>query len=347
MEYPDSVFEEDGLMVRTAEDLFHESDEHELDGLEEAIEEAVKGVDLAEEEKLKETVQRKRIAAIVPLDRIIPNPNQPRKVFDLEELKEMAKTIKAKGDVVNPVLLTNKGKIYMLVSGERRWRAAKMAGISKISAVIEFDMSPVRIIEDGLIANLHQKPMSIIEEAYAYRELMEKMGLNQSELARRIGKKQGQISNALKVFSLHEDIQTDLLFGKRKPGTCLMFASFPVDKQLPLLEAFEKELNRLGIKKLHPNKATRIVRKLAEKMGINPLKPKKSRPVCSHAELVISALSRVAIKAQKEISEFRRIEKSALEDVDQNSVVLLISLLEEMGEMIEDAVPEIKEKIGI
>lgn len=146
----------------------------------------------------------------VSIDMICTNPDQPRKSFGEEELLELRDSIKEYG-VIQPIILKrNADNTYILIAGERRLRAAAMAGLTKIPAIIrEADSKDAAII--ALIENVQRENLGYMEEAQAYDRLMKEFGLTQGELAERVGKKQSTISNKIRLLSLPEDIQKALI----------------------------------------------------------------------------------------------------------------------------------------
>ncbi len=146
----------------------------------------------------------------IELERIIPNRYQPRQAFDEEGLKELAASIKAKG-VVEPVLVRRlEGDQYELIAGERRWRAAGLAGQTRIPAIIrQADGSDP--LELALIENLLRKDLNPMEEARAYQKLIHEFHLTQDEIARGVGKDRSSVANCLRLLNLPEPIQADLL----------------------------------------------------------------------------------------------------------------------------------------
>jgi ParB family chromosome partitioning protein len=146
----------------------------------------------------------------IELERIIPNRYQPRQAFDEEGLQELAASIKAKG-VVEPVLVRRlEGGQYELIAGERRWRAAGLAGQTRIPAIIrQADGSDP--LELALIENLLRKDLNPMEEARAYQRLIQEFHLNQDEIARGVGKDRSSVANCLRLLNLPEPIQVDLL----------------------------------------------------------------------------------------------------------------------------------------
>jgi ParB family chromosome partitioning protein len=142
---------------------------------------------------------------LVPLDRINPNPLQPRKKFNDADLEELAASILEHG-VVQPVVVRPVGGGYELVVGERRWRACNKAGLSAIPAIIK-DASDPESLEVALIENLHRQDLNGIEEATAYQQLTEEFDLTQEELAQKVGKSRSAIANSLRLLQLPVEIQ--------------------------------------------------------------------------------------------------------------------------------------------
>ena len=171
----------------------------------------------------------------LPVEAISPNPQQPRKDFNIKTLGELSESVKRSG-VLQPVIVRKVGLGYELVIGERRWRAAKMAGLEKIPAVVR-DVSDKESIELALVENLLREDLNPIEEADAYRKLLADFGWTQEELAQHVGKDRSSIANYLRLLRLPEVIQTDLRSGRLTMGhaRALLALSSPQD-QLKLRE---------------------------------------------------------------------------------------------------------------
>ena len=146
------------------------------------------------------------------IDSIDPSPMQPRMRFDEEALTQLAESIKSHG-IVQPILVRPRGMRYELVAGERRWRAAKLAGLTKIPAVVR-DIQDGDLLEIALVENLQREDLNPIEEAQAYKKLIETVGLTQESLATRVGRDRSYITNYLRLLKLPDDIQ-DLVKEKR------------------------------------------------------------------------------------------------------------------------------------
>lgn len=140
----------------------------------------------------------------IEISLIRPNPDQPRKNFDREKLEELAGSIREHG-VVQPVVVRRQGEHYELVAGERRWRAASLAGLKTVPAVVK-DLTEAQTMEIALIENLQREDLNPVEEAEAYRRLIQEFGLTQEDLARRLGKSRPQISNTLRLLGLSRPV---------------------------------------------------------------------------------------------------------------------------------------------
>lgn len=142
----------------------------------------------------------------IDVDLIEPNPDQPRKRINQKELLELAETIKNVG-VIEPIVVRKKDNRFLIVSGERRWRATMLAGFKKIPAVIK-DVDEIRSLEIAIIENIQREDLNPIEEARAYEKLIELTNMNIKQLAEKVGKDRSTISNLLRLLKLPEEIQT-------------------------------------------------------------------------------------------------------------------------------------------
>lgn len=152
----------------------------------------------------------------VAIELIDPSPLQPRSVFDNGKLDELAKSIRTNG-VVQPVLLRRKGSRFELIAGERRWRAAEVAGLIKIPAVIR-NVADDKVLEIALIENIQREDLNPIEEARAYKKLIETLGLTQEMVGERVGRDRSYVTNYLRLLKLPEDLQELLQSGRISTG---------------------------------------------------------------------------------------------------------------------------------
>jgi len=169
----------------------------------------------------------------VAIDQIEPNPNQPRKTFDSGSLEELTTSIRASG-VIQPVIVRQVGAGYQLIAGERRWRAARQAGLERIPAIVR-EATDGESLELALVENLLREDLNPIEEAEAYRHLLDQFGWTQEQLAQRIGRDRTSIANALRLLRLPEAIQADLRGGRLTMGHArALLALTTTEEQLKL-----------------------------------------------------------------------------------------------------------------
>ena len=145
----------------------------------------------------------------IPVTNIVPNPYQPRTIFDDGKIEELCETIKSHG-IIQPIVVRERNGSYEIIAGERRWRAVKKLGMERIPAIIK-DFDDEQTASIALIENLQREGLTAIEEAFAYQKLIELHGLTQESLASRIGKGQSTIANKLRLLHLPQPIQEALL----------------------------------------------------------------------------------------------------------------------------------------
>ncbi len=198
---------------------------------------------------------------MVRISRIVPREGQPRQNFDDEGLEELAASIRQHG-VIQPLIVRKKGDFYEIISGERRWRAARMAGLKEIPVLIR-DYGEQESAEISLIENLQREDLNPIEEAAAYRLLIDEFGLKQDEIADRVGKNRTTITNSLRLLKLAPEVQQMVadgtlsggharaLLGIRSASRQTALARNVVEKQLSVreTEAAVKRLARESEKK--------------------------------------------------------------------------------------------------
>ncbi len=153
---------------------------------------------------------------LCPIEQIRPNKNQPRKRFTAEALEELAASIKAQG-IIQPLVVTKRDGGYEIIAGERRWRAAQRAGLREVPVVIR-DVADEAVLELALIENIQREELNVIEEAEAYRTLVELFGIAQDEVARRVGKSRTTITNTLRLLRLPDDVRQDLIEQRMSMG---------------------------------------------------------------------------------------------------------------------------------
>jgi ParB family chromosome partitioning protein len=149
-------------------------------------------------------------------DELLPNGKQPRQRFDPDKLRELVESIKSKG-VIQPLIVRKHSKGYQIVAGERRFRAAKLAGVTAIPVVVK-ELSDAEILEVALVENLQREDLNPLEEAEAYRQLIEEHGLTQDDLATRVGRQRSTVTNTLRLLKLPEMVRRFLQNGELSMG---------------------------------------------------------------------------------------------------------------------------------
>ncbi|MCA9949665.1 MAG: ParB/RepB/Spo0J family partition protein, partial [Anaerolineales bacterium] len=147
----------------------------------------------------------------VPVTIIVPNPHQPRGRMDAEKLEELAASIKAHG-LIQPLIVTERPGGFTLIAGERRWRASQLAGLTEVPVVVK-ETTPQEMLELAIIENIQRADLNALEEALAYRQLMDEFGLTQEEVAAQVGKGRSTVANLVRILTLPEPVQLAVLDG--------------------------------------------------------------------------------------------------------------------------------------
>ena len=206
--------------------------------------------------------EEKPAETIVKLTKIEPNREQPRKIFDEEALKELAASIKQFG-LIQPILVQDKKDHYQIIAGERRWRAAKLAGLKEVPVIIR-EYTDREIAEIALIENVQREDLNPIEEAMGYKRLIEEFDLKQEEVAECVSKSRSAITNALRLLKLSDEIQQMLVEGKLTAG-----------QVRPLIAVDDKvKQNLLANRIVNENLSAREVEKLIKNLD----KPERVKP---------------------------------------------------------------------
>lgn len=220
------------------------------------------------EQKVYEDSTKEEIVEI-PLSELRPNPYQPRKVFKDEALKELSESIKVNG-VFQPIIAKKSIKGYEIIAGERRYRASKLAGLEKIPAIIR-DFSEQQMIEIAVLENLQRENLNAIEEALAYKRMIEKLQITQEELSKKVSKSRSHITNILGLLRLPVEVQkmiadNEITMGHARVlsklednNKIIEFANEIVKNKLPVREIEEKTQNNEIEKK---NKINRVPKEI-------------------------------------------------------------------------------------
>ena len=235
-------------------------------GLDSMIPKSVKAVqeDKIVEKELEKGGENAK-ETLVKITMVEPNRDQPRKNFDKEALEELAASIKEHG-LIQPILVQDRKSYYEIIAGERRWRAARMAGLTEVPVIIR-NYSEQEIVEISLIENIQRKDLNPIEEALAYKKLMTSFNLKQDEVAERVSKSRSSITNSMRLLKLSEAVQKMLVNGSISEGHARALLSIEDTK------AQDEIAKRIVNDKL----SVRDVEKLVKSYG----KPVKKKPESS------------------------------------------------------------------
>lgn len=168
--------------------------------------------------------------ASIPVGDIEPNPQQPRDVFEPEAFQELVHSVKEFG-VLQPIVVRPVGDSFQLIMGERRWRASKEAGLAEIPAIIR-ETTDENMLRDALLENLHRSDLNPLEEAAAYKQLLEDFGITQEQLAERLGRSRPQITNTLRLMKLPIAVQEKLVSGVLSSGHARALLSIENEAQV-------------------------------------------------------------------------------------------------------------------
>lgn len=233
----------------------------------ESKEETEKKAKAKAEAKAAEEADEKGRILMLKLDLVQPNKEQPRKTFDEEKINELAESIKNYG-VLQPLLVQKNGSFYEIIAGERRWRAAKAAGLKEIPAVLK-EYSKQEAMEISLIENVQRADLNPIEEALGYRQLIDEFGLTQEEIAVRVAKSRVAITNTMRLLKLDEQIQNMLVQGVITSGHARALLS--LEDTTMQLKAAKEVLD----KKLSVRETERLVKRMQKEASGEKKEEKK------------------------------------------------------------------------
>jgi ParB family chromosome partitioning protein len=171
------------------------------------------------------STESKAGASEIPIARVSPNPHQPRQAISEESLAELVASVREHG-VIQPLIVTQVGDEYQLIAGERRWRAAQLAGLTSVPALIK-ETTPQQMLELALVENVQRADLNPLEEAGAYRQLMDEFGLTQEEVAERVGKSRTAVANTVRLLRLPDDVKEALATGRISEGHARALLSLP------------------------------------------------------------------------------------------------------------------------
>lgn len=201
--------------------------------------------------------------AEIAIGKIIPNPTQPRTQFDDEALAELAESIKQLG-VIQPITVKKSGEEYIIISGERRWRAAQMVGVERLPAYIR-DVDDENLHAMALVENIQRQDLNAIEIALGMQRLIEECGLTQEAMADKVGKKRSTVSNYMRLLNLPDEVQLALKEGLISMGHAKAIAGIAAEQQVAALKRCIKK-----------SLSVRQMEELARKMAIEPASATKT-----------------------------------------------------------------------
>ena len=278
-----------------------------------------KGLDsMIPEKKTKaemKEAQDKSLAEI-KISEIDPNMGQPRKKFDEDELLELAESIKIHG-VIQPIILTKRGKRYEIIAGERRWRASKLAGLVKIPAVIR-EYTDKEIMEVSLVENIQRQDLNPIEEALAFKNLIDEYKMKQDDLAERVSKSRSAITNALRLLKLDDKVKAMLAEGLISTGhaRALLAVEDKNKQQILATKIFDEKLSVRETEKL-------VKQILENKEPKKEEKPSEKLIYKKHEDSLKSIIgSKVSIKGRDNGKGKIEIDYYSIEELDRITELL-------------------------
>lgn len=253
------------------------------------------------------------------IDQIEANPFQPRTNFDEDALKELAKSIQAKG-VIQPITLRKiKAEKYQIVTGERRWRASKLVGLKKIPAVIR-NFDDQEMLEVALIENIQREDLNPIEEGAAYKEMLDNFGITQAELAKQVGKSRSNVSNMIRLLKLADKVKNHLQQGAITIGHARALLS--LEKEETQIAACENII----IQDLTVRETEKYVDKLK-----NPFQNKKKK---KQKEELEPAWQNAVVKLEKKLKtkvKIKQRKKNKLLTIEIDNIEKLNNLLDKLS----------------
>ena len=216
----------------------------------------------------KEDAAAKSGVQVMKINEVEPNRDQPRKNFDEDALLQLSDSIKQFG-VLQPLLVRKRKDYYEIIAGERRWRAAKLAGVKEVP-VIEKEYTDQEILEIGLIENIQRENLNPIEEAIAYKRLLEEFNLKQDEVAERVSKSRTAVTNSMRLLKLSDKVQQMIIDDMISTGHARALLAID-DPELQYTLA-----NKIFDEKLSVRETEKLVKEIK-----NPKKPKEKKPVAN------------------------------------------------------------------
>ncbi len=215
---------------------------------------------------------------LVKITKVEPNREQPRKNFDEDALLELSESIKQFG-LLQPILVQDRKDYYEIIAGERRWRAAKLAGLKEVPVIIK-NLTEQEIVEIALIENIQREDLNPIEEALAYKKLLEEFNLKQDEVAERVSKSRTAVTNSMRLLKLSDDVQRMIIDEMITTGhaRALLGVADPEQQYLLAQRIFDEKLS------------VREIEKIVKNMG-KPAKEKKEKNIDENLQVIYQDIS--------------------------------------------------------
>lgn len=227
---------------------------------------SIKSSQKSETSKSAEKQEPQNGELMMKINMVEPNRDQPRKNFEEDALLELADSIKQMG-VLQPLLVRKRNDYYEIIAGERRWRAAKIAGLKEVPVIIK-DYTEQEIVEIGLIENIQRENLNPIEEAMAYKKLLEEFHLKQDEVAERVSKSRTAVTNSMRLLKLNEKVQKMIIDDMITTGHARALLAIDDQEQQYILA------NKIFDEKLSVRETEKLIKDIK-----NPKKPKIKKPV--------------------------------------------------------------------
>lgn len=248
----------------------------------------------------------------VPIDRINPNPNQPRTHFNETLLNELADSIRENG-VLQPLLVRRKGKGYEIIAGERRYQASKIAGLEELPVIVK-EVDDQKMLELALIENLQRSDLNPIEEAKGYRQLIKASGMTQEALSKAVSKSRSSITNSLRLLDLPEPVQQYLFDGRLTAGHARAILAVP----------YEEQRIKLADKVVAEGLSVRATENLAPLFSVGET-PRTPRPVMPQSYKRAARVLRQALNTNVKVKSSRGKNKIEIEFKDEEELTRILS----------------------
>lgn len=250
----------------------------------------------------------------VSIEKIHPNPNQPRTHFNETQLQELSESIKENG-VLQPLLVRKKGAEYEIIAGERRYQASKLAGLEELPVIVK-DVDDQKMLELALIENLQRSDLNPIEEARGYKQLLKESGMTQEALSKAVSKSRSAITNSLRLLDLPEAVQQLLFDGKLTAGHARAILAVP----------FEDARIRLAEKVVSDGLSVRATENLAPLYSVGET-PKTPRPATPQSYKKAARVLRQMFNTNVKVKSTRGKNKIEIEFKDEEELSQILSLM--------------------